>query len=117
MRGAPKGSRIKTAEDEGWSETWARYDNDHTWAIVDELRSIAGELDAHPAQVAIRWVMQRPTITAPILGASELSQLEINLGAVDFELTDDQMARLTTVSDLDSAYPYDDFIESAQSGR
>ncbi len=117
MGGAPAGSRIKTAEDEGWSETWARYDNDHTWAIIDELRAIAEELDAHPAQVAIRWVSQRPTITAPILGASKMGQLEINLGAVDFELSEDQMTRLTDVSELETPYPYDDFIESAQAGR
>ncbi len=117
MGGAPDGSRIKTAEDEGWSETWARYDTDHTWAIVDELRAVATELDAHPAQVAIRWVMQRPGVTAPILGASKMEQLEINLGAVDIEVGQDHMDRLTAVSELDVPYPYDDFIESAQQGR
>lgn len=117
MGGAPEGSRIKTAEREGWSETWQRYDNDHTWAIVDELVAVAAELDCHPAQVAIRWVAQRPAVTAPIIGASRLDQLRINLGSVDIELSDAQMARLTAVSDVTGDYPYDSMIAEANADR
>ncbi len=117
MAGAPAGSRVKTAEEQGWSETWAKYDNDRTWAIIDALRAIAAELQRHPAQVAIRWVSQRPTITAPIVGASNMAQLAVNLGSVDFELSADQMGRLDRVSALDSPYPYDGFIDDAQAGR
>lgn len=117
MDGAPAGSRIKTAEEKGWSETWARYANEHTWAIVDVLRAIADEHGRHPAQVAIRWVSQRPGVTAPILGASRLAQLEINLGSVEFRLTDDEMDRLNRVSDIDCPYPYDRFIDDAQADR
>ena len=117
MGGAPDGTRIKTAEKEGWAETWARYDTDQTWAIIDELRAIADELDAHPAQVAIRWVMQHPVITAPILGASRLEQLETNLAVLEIELTADHMQRLDDVSAIDGVYPYDSFIDDAQAGR
>ncbi len=117
MDGPPEGTRIATAEREGWSETWARYANDHTWAIVDELRSIANDLGRHPAQVAIRWVAQRPGITAPIIGASTLEQLEVNLGAVDFRLDPEDMDRLTSVSDIEGTYPYDSMITDAQAGR
>ena len=117
MGGAPGGSRVKTAEEEGWSETWARYDTDQTWAIIDELQTIADELDRHPAQVAIRGVMQRPTVTAPILGASRVEQLEVNLGAIEFELDDGQMERLNAVSAVGADYPYDDMISDAQVGR
>ena len=117
MGGAPEGSRVKTAEDEGWAETWARYDNEHTWSIIDELRAIADELGREPAQVAIRWVMQNPVITAPILGASRIDQLRSNLGVLEFELTTEHMERLDTVSALEGIYPYDDFIDEAQAGR
>ncbi|MGI9646636.1 MAG: aldo/keto reductase [Ilumatobacteraceae bacterium] len=117
MGGAPDGSRVKTAEREGWSETWARYDNDHTWGIVDALREIAADRDRHPAQVALRWVAQRPGVTAPILGASKLEQLEINLGMIDFRLTDEEMDRLNAVSAIDGDYPYDSMITDAQAGR
>lgn len=117
MGGAPQGSRIKTAEERGWSETWQRYDNDHTWAIVDALTAVAAELGCHPAQVAIRWVAQRPTITAPIIGASRPDQLQVNLGSVDIELSAEQMDRLTAVSDVAGDYPYDSMIADANADR
>jgi aryl-alcohol dehydrogenase-like predicted oxidoreductase len=117
MDGAPGGSRVKTAETEGWSETWARYANDHTWGILAELDRIAAIHDTTPAVVAIRWVAQHPTVTAPILGASRFEQLEANLAAIDVTLTDDDMAALNRVSHVDGSYPYDDFIEAAQTGR
>jgi aryl-alcohol dehydrogenase-like predicted oxidoreductase len=117
MAGPPAGSRIESASTQGWSETWDAYNNEHTWAIVDELRAIAGDRSQHPAQVAIRWVAQRPGITAPILGASTFEQLEINLGAVGWQLSDHEMDRLNNVSAISAPYPYDDFITNAQMGR
>lgn len=117
MGGAPEGSRVDTASRMGWSETWAAYDNDHTWAVVDALRAVADKHGKHPAQVAIRWVAQRPGVTAPILGASRLDQLEVNLGALGWHLPEDDVAALTAVSEVRGDYPYDDMIENAQRGR
>ncbi len=117
MGGAPEGSRVKTAEKEGWMETWARYDNDRTWAIIDELDRIAAIHDTTPAVVAIRWIAQQPVVTAPILGASRFEQLEANLAAVDVRLGDDDMAALERVSHVEGSYPYDSFIDDAQAGR
>ncbi len=117
MQGPPAGTRVDTAAREGWSETWEAYNTDHTWAIVDELREIAVARNRHPAQVAIRWVCQRPGITAPILGASTFEQLETNLGAIGWALTDGEMARLTTVSDIACPYPYDGSLTGMQRGR
>jgi aryl-alcohol dehydrogenase-like predicted oxidoreductase len=117
MDGPPAGSRIDTAAKQGWAETWDAYANDHTWGIVDELTAIAEAHGCVPAQVAIRWVSQRPAVTAPILGASTLEQLEVNLGSVDVRLNDDDMGRLDAVSNISAAYPYDEFIEQAQQGR
>ncbi|MFW2334193.1 aldo/keto reductase [Ilumatobacter sp.] len=117
MGGAPDGSRVKTAEQEGWAETWARYDNDHTWGIVDELDRVAAIHGTTPAVVAIRWVKQRPVVTAPILGASRFEQLEANLEAIDVELTDDDMDALDRASHVEGSYPYDSFIDDAQAGR
>jgi len=117
MGGAPDGSRVKTAEQEGWAETWARYDNDHTWGIVDELDRIAAIHGTTPAVVAIRWVKQHPVVTAPILGASRFEQLEANLEAIDVELTDDDMEALDRASRVEGSYPYDSFIDDAQAGR
>lgn len=117
MNGPPAGSRIDTAAKMGWAETWDAYANEHTWAIVDELTRIAEVHGCTPAQVAIRWVSQRPAVTAPILGASTLAQLEVNLATVDLRLSDEEMQRLDEVSRVPAAYPYDDFITDAQTGR
>ena len=108
---------METAGEKGWSETWDAYANEHTWGILDVLRDIATAHGRPIAQVAIRWVSQRPGVTAPILGASTYEQLETNLGAVGWSLTDDEMDRLTTVSEIRSPYPYDDMISAAQRDR
>ncbi|GAA0221739.1 aldo/keto reductase [Cryptosporangium japonicum] len=117
MGGAPDGSRVKTAEEQGWSETWAAYDNETTWSILDELRAIADARGASVAQVAIRWVLQRPGVTAPILGASKLSQLEDNLGVVGWTLSGEEMARLTAVSEVTAPYPYDASMRDIATSR
>jgi aryl-alcohol dehydrogenase-like predicted oxidoreductase len=117
MAGPPAGSRVETASREGWSETWEAYDNDRTWGIVDALTEIAQARERAVAEVAIRWVAQRPGITAPILGASTFDQLEANLAAFQWSLTDDEMARLTAVSEIAAPYPYDGMIDQAQQSR
>jgi len=117
MSGAPAGSRVATAEREGWSETWAAYANEHTWSIIDVLRDLADSHGRPIAQVAIRWVAQRPVVTAPILGASTLEQLQGNLGAIEWVLSDEEMQRLNDVSRITGPYPYDDTTVRAQTGR
>jgi aryl-alcohol dehydrogenase-like predicted oxidoreductase len=106
MNGPEEGSRVHTAGEMGWSESWEIYDNERTWTILDEVFDIADKVGKEPAQVALRWVMQRPGVTAPIIGVRTIEHLETNLGAVGWELTDEQMARLNKVSDLTEQYPY-----------
>ncbi|SHN46943.1 aldo/keto reductase [Cryptosporangium aurantiacum] len=107
LTGPPAGSRVETAEKEGWSETWDVYANEHTWGIVDALQEVAAARGKTIAQVAIRWVVQQPGVTAPIIGASRFDQLEANLGAVGWNLTDSELDRLATVSAVHGQYPYD----------
>jgi aryl-alcohol dehydrogenase-like predicted oxidoreductase len=117
MSGPPPGSRVETAARLGWSETWDAYAHEQTWRILDVLREIADAHGRPVAQVAIRWVSQRPGVTAPILGASTYEQLEANLGAVGWSLADEEMDRLTAVSEVRSPYPYDSTIADAQRDR
>jgi aryl-alcohol dehydrogenase-like predicted oxidoreductase len=77
---------------------------------------VAEEVNRTPAQVAINWLLRRPTVTAPIIGARNLTQLEANLGAAGWSLTDAQMERLNRVSDPGLPYPYD-MIAGAQARR
>jgi len=106
MAGPPEGSRVKAAEEQGWSESWSAYNNERTWSILDELSAVAEETGRTPAQVALNWLLQRPTVTAPIIGARTLEHLEDNLGAVGWSLGDEEMARLNEVSEPGSPYPY-----------
>jgi len=103
------GSRIarRSAEDPEWGESWAKYANEHTWSVIDTLLEVAEETGRSPAQVALRWLLQRPGVTAPIIGARTFAQLEDNLGAVGWSLTDEQISRLTAASDRRLPYPYD----------
>lgn len=74
--------------------------------IVDVLDEIAAETGKTVAQVAINWVLQRPTISSIIIGARNEEQLQQNLGAVGWNLTTEQIKRLDTVSATPPIYPY-----------
>jgi len=110
------GTRIEKAEQEGWSESWSAYNNERTWSVLDALFAVAEEAGKEPVQVALRWLLQRPGVTAPIIGARTLAHLESNLGAAGWELSPAQMTRLTEVSEPDLPYPYD-FITRAAGAR
>jgi aryl-alcohol dehydrogenase-like predicted oxidoreductase len=107
MTGPQEGSRVHTASEKGWSETWDVYANERTWSIIDEMFAIAKEVGKEPVQVALRWLMQRPGVTAPITGVRTIAHLEANLGALGWTLTEDQMARLNKISQIKTPYPYD----------
>lgn len=116
MDGPPDGTRIDEASRQDWSEAWSVYANERTWAVIDELVAAASELGRTPAQVALNWVMHRPGVTAPILGARTLAHLEDNLGAVGWALDAAQMERLTTASAVEAPYPYG-FISEVMGDR
>jgi len=107
MSAPPAGTRIEDAEREGWSERWSEYATDRTWNVIDALLEIAEESGKTPAQVALNWVLNRPGITAPILGVRTMAHLEDNLGAVGWSLSEEQTARLNLASDVPLPYPYD----------
>ena len=72
------------------------YVDDRGWRVLDAIRSVADETDATPAQVALRWLIERPSFTCiPIIGARTVEQMEENMGALDVSLTDDQRERIT----------------------
>jgi aryl-alcohol dehydrogenase-like predicted oxidoreductase len=62
--------------------------------VVDRVVELAGERGVKPAQVALAWVLHKPGITAPIIGATKLSHLEDALAAEELELSDEEVARL-----------------------
>jgi aryl-alcohol dehydrogenase-like predicted oxidoreductase len=106
MGGAPEGTRVGDAEKNNWAETWAAYDNERTWSVLDTLAQVADEFGRTQAQVALRWLLQQDGVTAPIIGARTMEQFEANLGAVGWNLDDKSVARLTEASDRPLPYPY-----------
>jgi len=106
MTAPAEGSRVEVAETKGWSENWTTYNNEHTWSVIDWLMEIAKETNKTAAQVALNWVLQRPGVSSPIIGARNMEQLEDNLGAMGWSLSAEQMARLNKVSTKTLPYPY-----------
>jgi aryl-alcohol dehydrogenase-like predicted oxidoreductase len=88
--------------------------SERNWRIVATLEQVAAEAGRSMAQVAIQWAARQPAIGSVIIGASKPEQLDDNLAALDFLLSDEQMARLTAVSALPPQFPYSFFAQSQQ---
>jgi aryl-alcohol dehydrogenase-like predicted oxidoreductase len=81
-------------------------DDDHLFRVVDALDTIAKETDKTIPQIAINWLLQRPTVSSVIIGARNEQQLRENLGAVGWTLASDQMAMLDAATAVTAPYPY-----------
>jgi len=80
--------------------------DEQLYAIVDSLDEIATETGKTVPQIALNWLLRRPTASSVIIGARDESQLRDNLGAVGWQLDTDQIARLDAVSSREAPYPY-----------
>lgn len=80
--------------------------DDYLFNVVDALESVASEVGKTIPQVALNWLLQRPTVSTVIIGARNEDQLRQNLGAVGWNLTSDQIKRLDQASVRPFAYPY-----------
>jgi aryl-alcohol dehydrogenase-like predicted oxidoreductase len=80
-------------------------DAERGFAVTDKLRPIAQRHNKSVAQIALAWVLANPIVTSAILGTTKISQLDDNLGAVDVELTADDMRELNDATALRRLYP------------
>lgn len=118
MSAPPPDTRIEEAEKQGWGESWGLYANERTWHVLDSLFAVAKEVEKTPAQVALNWLLRKPTVTAPIIGARTMAHLQDNLGASGWSLTSEHMARLDQASALPLPYPYESLAQQrASRGR
>ncbi len=91
-----------------WKERYDGFDKrPQNWAIVEELLSVAAEVERPASQVALSWLLAKPTVTSVIFGARSVVQLDENAGAADLELSPAQLKRLDHVSAIELGYPYD----------
>jgi aryl-alcohol dehydrogenase-like predicted oxidoreductase len=74
--------------------------------VMDALDAIAQETGKSVPQIALNWLLQRPSVATVIIGARDEAQLKQNLGAVGWQLTPDQIGRLDEASTTTLAYPY-----------
>jgi aryl-alcohol dehydrogenase-like predicted oxidoreductase len=106
MKSPPAGSRIEAATEKRRGEAWDKYSNESTWQVIDTLLAVAEEVGKTPAQVALNWLLQRPGVTAPILGPRTMEQLVENLGAGGWSLGNEHMDQLNKASDVVLPSPY-----------
>jgi aryl-alcohol dehydrogenase-like predicted oxidoreductase len=102
-RGAPlpEKSRLHETADSG-----PPVDNEYVFKVVDVLDEIAKETEKTIPQIALNWLLQRPSVSTVVVGARNEEQLRQNLGAVGWNLTKEQVAKLDEASATTLAYPY-----------
>src|ERR1700722_924836 len=97
----PAESRLHKTADMG-----PQVDDEHLFKVVDALLEVAKETGKSVTQVALNWLVQRPSISTVIFGARNEEQLRQNLGAVGWSLSSEQIAKLDAASDVTPVYPY-----------
>lgn len=80
--------------------------DDYLFSVVDALDGVAAETGKTIPQIALNWLLQRPTVSTVLIGARNEEQLRQNLGAVGWNLTPEQIAKLDAASAVTPIYPY-----------
>ena len=115
---APTGATRLGEDPNRGVEAYSRRNVDRTWRILDSLAAVATDLGVPAARVALRWLADRPGVTAPLLGARRADQLRDNMLAGALELDDAQRAQLDEVSAPPTPdYPYRLLAENAAARR
>jgi aryl-alcohol dehydrogenase-like predicted oxidoreductase len=107
--GLPKESRLHVTAKNG-----PPVPEDYLFRVMDAIDEVAKETGKSVPQIAINWLLQRPTVSNVIIGARNEEQLKQNLGSVGWKLTPAQMAKLDAASKQTKTYPYwhqEEFIE------
>jgi aryl-alcohol dehydrogenase-like predicted oxidoreductase len=98
-RGLLAGTRTKPGEGPTTRSTTDRldelwYDDPSDWDVVDAVRAVAEDRGEPPARIALAWLVSRPGVAAPIIGATKLSHLDDAVAALAIDLTDEEVERL-----------------------
>jgi aryl-alcohol dehydrogenase-like predicted oxidoreductase len=96
---APAGTRFAEAG------SFVPFDKEMGYRVVETLKEVAGRHNVSTARVALAWVLGRPAVSSVIIAARKVEQLEDNIGAVDLQLSDDDVKLLDAASDPGVPYP------------
>jgi aryl-alcohol dehydrogenase-like predicted oxidoreductase len=97
----PQTSRLHATADYG-----PPVQDEYLFRVIDALDAVAEETGKSVPQVALNWLLQRPTVSTVVIGARTEAQLRQNLGAVGWNLTPEQVAKLDDASRFTPIYPY-----------
>ena len=106
QRGQPPPPDSRVGRADRWDDLPEQRESEMTWRIIDALKEVGQECGKSLSQVALNWLLQKPGVTAPIIGARAVAQLEDNLGSVGWALNAEQMAKLDHASDIPLPSPY-----------
>ncbi len=99
----PEGSRLQSRT---VVESGPPVDDEYLYRVVDMLDAVAEETGKTIPQIALNWLLSRPTVATLVIGARDEAQLKQNLGAVGWNLSPEQIVRLDAASATTKAYPY-----------
>jgi aryl-alcohol dehydrogenase-like predicted oxidoreductase len=88
------------------AEMGPQISDEHLYKVVDALDAVAKETGKSVPQIALNWLLQRPTVSTVIMGARNEEQLHQNLAAAGWNLTSAQVAQLDAASQVPATYPY-----------
>jgi aryl-alcohol dehydrogenase-like predicted oxidoreductase len=97
----PRESRLRKTAEMG-----PQISDEHLYKVVDALDAVAKETGKSVPQIALNWLLQRPTVSTVIMGARNEEQLRQNLATAGWNLTAEQVAKLDTASQVPAIYPY-----------
>jgi aryl-alcohol dehydrogenase-like predicted oxidoreductase len=97
----PEGSRLHETASFG-----PPVEDEHLYRVIDALEEVAGETGKTVPQIALNWLLQRPTVASVIIGARNEEQLRQNLGAVGWTLSAEQISKLDAASAVPAPYPH-----------
>lgn len=90
---------------------WLQFDREQAFALLPVIEEIAKAKGCSMAQLAIAWLLTRPGVDSVLLGATKMHQLEDNLGAIDVQLSDEELTRLDEATAVKPTYPSSDWVE------
>jgi aryl-alcohol dehydrogenase-like predicted oxidoreductase len=99
----PEGTRLRNPVTVGGGP---EIEDEYLYTVIDAIDEIAAETGKTVPQIALNWLLQRPTVSTVIVGARNEEQLKMNLGAIGWSLTPEQIKRLDEASMPKMAYPY-----------
>ena len=97
----PEVSRLHSTAEQG-----PPVPNEYLYKVVDALEEVSRETGKTIPQIALNWLLQRPTVANVIIGARNEEQLRQNLAAVGWNLASEQVTRLDSASEITPSYPY-----------